>query len=339
MAYIAMVHDIAGVAPVQARILREAGHEVDEIRLPDFGARWGWWAKALTFPIRLLFYIPTIVRLRRRGYDVIHIHWVPRGVVGLLAQRPFLIQAHGSDLHKEIDVPALFTLNRWVLERARIIFYVTPNLAAFIRRFDEKLRYLPNPINVAAIADAPRPPFRVRRVIIFMRLDPIKGVEKVFPAVERLAGMVELTALAWGPLAAEYRARYEGLVQFVEPVPHDRIGDFLDQFDLVVGQMEQGALGLSEVEAMAAGKPVICGIDRSFYYSKDKPPVVFSGNPDELVEQIEALKDDTKRLANLSHEGREWVRRNHGYERHLQLLEEAYFGERAPLASRTPIAM
>lgn len=334
-----MVHDVAGVAPVQARILREAGHEVDEISLPDFGARWGWWAKALSFPIRLLLYIPTVLRLRRGRYDVIHIHWVPRGIAGLLCGRPFLIQAHGSDLHKEIDVPGLFTLNRWVLERARIIFYVTPNLAAYIRRFEEKLRYLPNPVNVAAIADAPRPPHQVRRVIVFMRLDPIKGAEKVFPAAERLAREVELTALAWGPLADEYCARYGGLVRFVDPVPHEMIGRFLQQFDLVIGQMEQGALGLSEIEAMAAGKPLVCGIDRSFYYSKDKPPVVYSGDPDQLVEQIEALKDDSKRLANLSHEGREWVRRNHGYDRHLRLLEDAYFGEPAARASRRPIAI
>ena len=56
--------------------------------------------------------------------------------------------------------------------------------------------------------------------------------------------------------------------------------------------------------------------------------MVFAGDPDELVEQVIALKDDSRRLANLSHEGREWVRRNHGYERHLELLEEAYFGTR-----------
>jgi glycosyltransferase involved in cell wall biosynthesis len=174
--------------------------------------------------------------------------------------------------------------------------------------------------------------------VIFMRLDPVKGVDRVFPAVERLAAMgIELTALKWGPLTDEYVRRYSSAVRFVDPVPHDRIGAFLSSFDLVIGQMEQGALGLSELEAMATGRPLISGIDRS-QYPGDKPPVVSSYDPDELVAQIERLKDDSRRLDNLYREGRAWVSRNHGVERHLELLESAYFGAPAR-ASGTPIAI
>ena len=326
MARIALVHDIAGVAQAQAEILRSAGHDVDHVHLPDFGTRWPFLAKALTLPIRILLYLPTVLRLRRGRYDVIHIHWVPRGLIGLMSGRPFLIQAHGSDIHLEINTPGLFNLNRRVLEDARAIFYVTPNLKPYLHRFADKLRYLPNPVNMRTPAGAPPAPERVRRIVIFMRPDPFKGVDKVFPAVEQLSADFELTAVAWGPLTDDYRSRYGRFVRFVDPVPHEKIDGFLERFDLVIGQMEQGALGLSEIEAMAAGRPVISGIDRSLYYSGDKPPVVFSGDPDQLVEQVGALRDDTKRLANLSREGREWVRRNHGYERHLQLLESAYFG-------------
>ena len=337
MARIALVHDVAGVAAVQAEILRRAGHDVDHIRLPDFGARWHWLAKALSLPLRVVMYLPAVTKLRGGRYDVIHIHWVPRGLVGLMSGRPFLIQAHGSDLHKEINTPGLFSLNRRVLEDARVIFYVTPNLEPFVHRFARKLCYLPNPVNVPLAAGSARPPHTVRRILIFTRLDPVKGIEKVFPATERLSRTFELTALGWGPLAEEYRDRYGRFVRFVDPVPHDQVGQFLEQFDLVVGQMEQGALGLSEVEAMAAGRPLITGVDRSLYLG-DKPPVVFSGSPDQLIEQVEALHDDTKRLANLSREGREWVRRNHGFERHLELLERAYFGDPAR-EPEMPIAM
>lgn len=326
MARIALVHDVAGVAETQAEILRSAGHQVDHVRLPDFGPNWPWWAKALTFPVRLLLYIPTIRRLRREPYDVIHIHWVPRGIVGLLVGKPFLVQAHGSDLHSHLHTPGLYELCSRVLDRAARIFYVTPNLETFIHRFADKSFYLPNPVDVNRVSVAPKPPRRVERVLIFARLDPVKGVDRVFPSVERLASMgIELTALKWGPLTDDYIQRYAGVVSFVEPVTHSDIGRFLERFDIVVGQMEQGALGLSELEAMAAGRPLISGIDRSMYPG-DKPPVVSASSPDELVEQMMSLKEDGKRLANLSHEGREWVRRNHGFDRHLQLLEMAYFG-------------
>jgi len=279
-----------------------------------------------------------VLKLRRGRYDVIHIHWVPRGIVGLLAGKPFLIQAHGSDLHVELRAPGVFRLNRRVLREASRIFYVTPNLERYVRSFGDKLMYLPNPINVRALAAAPETPRRVRRIAVFMRLDPVKGVDRVFPAVRRLAAEgIEVTALAWGPLLPKFTVRYEDVVHFVEPVPHAEVGRFLEQFDLVVGQMDQGALGLSELEAMAAGRPLISGINRDLYPG-DKPPVVSSYSADELVEQIGRLKDDSPRLENLSREGRAWVRRNHGYERHLHLLESAYFGEAARV-SEMSIAM
>lgn len=335
MARIALVHDVAGVAATQAEILRAAGHEVDQIRMPEFGTRWSWLAKALTMPIRLALYLPVALRLRRGRYDVIHIHWIPRGIVGLIARKPFLIQAHGSDVHKQVDTPGVFQLNRRVLEEARTILYVTPNLEEFMHRFQGKLLYLPNPIRVRDGSAAA--PTSVRSVVIFMRLDPVKGVRHVFPAVRHLAASMEVTALAWGPLADVLMHRYGDVVRFVPPVPHDEVGRFLEGFDLVVGQMEQGALGLSELEAMAAGRPLISGIDRNLYPG-DKPPVVSSYSADELIAQIERLREDSRRLENLSREGRAWVRRNHGFERHLQLLEQAYFGAPAR-ESEIPIAM
>jgi glycosyl transferase family 4 len=149
-------------------------------------------------PVPPLMYLPTVWRLRREPYDVIHMHWVSRGIVGLLSGKPFSIQAHVSDLHQNIHTPGMFRLSRRVLQRTRVIFHVTPNLRSYIRRFTDKLYYLPNPIRVRAMTDAPRAPEQVRKVIIFMRLDPVKGVDRVFPATERLASEMEVTALRWG---------------------------------------------------------------------------------------------------------------------------------------------
>src|SRR5439155_20474346 len=100
--------------------------------------------------------------------------------------KPFLIQAHGSDLHVEINTPGLFRLNRRVLEQARTIFYVTPNLEPYIHRFDGKVCYLPNPINLRALADSPRAPKRVRSIVSFMRRAPVKGAQPALPPGRRL---------------------------------------------------------------------------------------------------------------------------------------------------------
>jgi glycosyltransferase involved in cell wall biosynthesis len=325
VARIALVHDIAGVAAVQAEILRRAGHQVDQIALPEWGAAWRWPLKAFALPVRVAGYVPDIGRLRSGRYDVVHIHWLAQGIVGILAGLEFFAQAHGSDLHLNMNNPAYRRITRAVLRRAKSVFYVTPNLRRYLRGFEAKLRYLPNPIDVDAIAPASSTPTRVSRVLIFSRIDPVKGVDLIFPAAERLSELAEVTAPDWGPLKDQYIARYGKWVNFAPLVPHAEIGAFVQRFDVVVGQMRQGILSLSEIEAMAARRPVITGIDRTLY-EEDQPPVIDAGGPDDIVAAVARLRDDPRELARLGEEGRAWVRRNHSYERHLRVLEGAYFG-------------
>ena len=326
MARIALVHDIAGVAAIQAGILRRAGHEVDQIALPEWGAAWRWPAKAFSLPVRVAAYAPEIGRLRSGRYDVVHIHWLAQGIVGILAGGQFFAQAHGSDLHLNMNNAAYRRVTRAVLRRAKAVFYVTPNLRAFMRDFDSKLRFLPNPVDVDTIAPSAAGRPQVTRALIFTRIDPVKGVDRIFPAAERLSRIVQVTAPDWGPLKDDYMARYGRWVEFAPHVPHSDIGAFVQRFDVVVGQMRQGILSLSEIEAMAAARPVVTGIDRSLY-TDDQPPVIDANGPDEIVAAVERLKADPREAARLGDEGRAWVRRNHSYERHLKVLEETYFGE------------
>lgn len=313
------------MAAVQAELLRSAGHEVDQISLPVVGAAWKWPAKGLALPLRLLAYWPAALRLRRGRYDVIHIHWLTHGIVGVMARRPFLAQAHGSDLHRNLRSWIYRRVTQSVLEHARVVFYVTPNLRRYLETYAEKLVLLPNPVEMRGVANPGHAPTGVSRVVVFTRLDPVKGVDQIFPAVERLSGSVEVTAIDWGPLARDYARRYGTAVRFVKRFPHGEIGDFLRQFDLVIGQMRQGILSLMEIEALAAGRPLITAVDWSLYPT-DPPPVVWAMGQDAIVRAIETLKTDAVQLERLSQEGPQWAARNHGYAHHLQLLEAAYFG-------------
>jgi glycosyltransferase involved in cell wall biosynthesis len=326
LARIALVHDIAGVAAVQAELLRKAGHEVDEIDLPAVGAGWSWPAKALALPFRFAAYLPAANRLRRGKYDVVHIHWLSQGVVGLLARRSFFVQAHGSDLHLNLRNAVYRRVTASVLKRARKIFYVTPNLLSFLGDYSDKAIYLPNPVDLRGVAVPLPAPKEVARVVIFTRLDPVKGVEHIFPAAERLrANGLEITALDWGPLARDYVRKYGQSVRFVKTVPHPTVGSFLSEFDVVIGQMRQGILSLMEIEALAAGRPLVTAVNWELY-PDDPPPVLHAGTADEIASVVTSLKANPSELARLSREGREWAVRNHSYAHHLQLLEASYFG-------------
>jgi glycosyltransferase involved in cell wall biosynthesis len=326
VARIALVHDVAGVAKVQAELLRTAGHEVDQIELPDLGASWRWPAKSVALPFRFAAYLPTINRLRRGRYDVIHIHWLTHGIAGALSGRPFFVQAHGSDLHLNLGNPVYRRITASVLERAKTVFYVTPNLRAFLNSYEDKLVYLPNPVDLRGVAvGSSLAPREVGKVMIFTRLDPVKGVDRIFPAVEQLSRSVQLTAFDWGPLAREYVRRYRDFVRFVKPIPHGEIGTFLQQFDLVIGQMRQGILSLMEIEALAAGRPLVTALD-STLYEQDPPPVMAASDPDAILAVVEKVRNDPDLLAKLSTDGRAWALRNHSFAHHLELLESAYFG-------------
>lgn len=323
MARIALVHDVAGIAAVQARLLRSAGHEVDEIALPAIGAGWRWPMKAAALPIRLLAYLPTIRHVRNGGYDVVHIHWLTNGIVGLLAGRPFFVQAHGSDLHLNLRNPVYRVLTRRVLRGASKIFYVTPNLRPYLAAYEDRLVYLPNPVDMRGVGPEHEPPGAVEKIVVFTRLDPVKGVERIFPVVERLSRTVEVTALEWGPLARAYVRRYARWVRFVKRVPHDEIGAFLSQFDVVIGQMRQGILSLMEIEALGTGRPLITAVDWSLYQD-DPPPVVGVSGEAEIADAVEGLRAHPERLAEMARQGRDWAFRNHSYAHHLELLQSAY---------------
>jgi glycosyltransferase involved in cell wall biosynthesis len=324
MARIALVHDVAGVALMQAKLLRGAGHEVDQIPLPAWGASWRWPAKAFALPVRLAAYAPVARRLRRARYDVVHIHYLSHGIVGVLARRPFFAQAHGSDLHVNLRSGVYRAVTRSVVENAKAVFYVTPNLPAYLDGYRAKLIHLPNPVEAGPVA-AP-PPAAVKRALIFTRLHPVKGVEQIFQAVERLHAMgIRLTGLEYGPLAPRYVREYARWVDLVRPIPHSNVADFLAGFDLVIGQMRQGVLGLMEIEALAAGRPLITALDEALY-AGDPPPLVRATSPDEIVAAVEGLRNDSGELARLSASGREWAIRNHSPARHLDLLLTAYFG-------------
>ncbi len=319
-----MVHDVAGVAGVQAKLLRSAGHDVDQISLPQTGASWRWPAKGIALPFRVAAYKPAIDRLRVGKYDVIHIHWLTQGIVGELAGRSFFVQAHGSDAHLNADNPIYRPITRSVLKRAEAVFYVTPDLRALLKDAEGKLLYLPNPVDVKALAPKAVPE-RVERMLIFTRLDPVKGVDRIFPAVERLARVVEVTALDWGPLSRAYSQAYGRWVRFIPVVPHPEIGPFLEQFDVVIGQMKQGSLGLSEIESLASGRPVITGIDWELYRD-DPPPVIQASSPDAIIEAVEQLRQGRLEIGSLANAAMAWAERNHGLEHHLELLEAGYFG-------------
>jgi glycosyltransferase involved in cell wall biosynthesis len=94
------------------------------------------------------------------------------------------------------------------------------------------------------------------------RLMAHKGVLTVLEAVVRAGDRVTLTLAGSGPLEAEVDARIAALrltgrVRRLAPVPTDEVAGLLHEHDLLVHASHRETFGMTVVEAVATGTPVL----------------------------------------------------------------------------------
>ena len=107
---------------------------------------------------------------------------------------------------------------------------------------------------------------------------------------------------------------YDLELDLVEGVPNDEAKRRYGQADIVFAQCLAGWIGYTELEAMAAGKPVIGYLrDPSYLEHTEGCPLV-SATPETLEHELEALVDDAARREELGRRGREYVEREWSYD-------------------------
>jgi hypothetical protein len=91
--------------------------------------------------------------------------------------------------------------------------------------------------------------------------------------------------------------------------------------DLVLGQFGVGAVGISELEALACAKPVCCRFDFDHVYG-EPTPFLTARSVQESVEAIERARSDRASVAARGRRGREWVVRHHSIQAASRALAE-----------------
>lgn len=143
-----------------------------------------------------------------------------------------------------------------------------------------KVHVVPNAVAVEAIPARPRPVTALRRWLYVGRLLPHKGVDRlleVFAVCAREDPALRLTLLGDGPGAPQLAARaaelgVRGRVRLAGPVSHDQVAQQLHEHDVLVHLSEIETFGMTVVEAVAAGLPVL---------------VTRCGGPEETLQGIE----------------------------------------------------
>ncbi len=205
----------------------------------------------------------------------VHVHvGMPTGyaVAGLLPkQARMVLTEHATYLGKVFKVPAARDMYAEAMARSSAVTAVSEFLARSIRvvvpEQAHKVHSVPNVVPLQDIPFRQRPAGPLRRWLYVGRLVPAKGVERLVRAFAQAAaapgaGDMHLTLVGEGParehlveLATELGVRAR--VDLLGAVPPDRVPVLMGEADVLVHLAHLETFGLTMVEAVANGLPVV----------------------------------------------------------------------------------
>lgn len=173
-----------------------------------------------------------------------------------------------------------------------------------------KLEVLPNAVALERIPMRPEPVRDLRRWLYVGRLLEHKGVERLvesFAVCAREDPALELTLLGDGRLRDRLRERAADLgvaarVHLPGPVPHHEVVDQLHSHDLLVHLSDYETFGMTIVESVAAGTPVLvtrCGGPEETMAGLEGvagATVGLDGGVEEVVDAFRALRREAATL-------------------------------------------
>ncbi len=192
----------------------------------------------------------------------------------------------------------------------------------------------------AAIDERPFCPGGVRRVLMVAKYMPRKNHLLLVRALHALAGRFEISLeLVGGGGRSEYERAREEVAAYVRehrldwvtlrpPMPYARLQEHMRGFDLFVLPSRNEAVGVSLLEAMGKGLPVVCSSTtgaRDYVEDRGNGRIFESDSLDDLRLTLEELLAGPERLREMGRRSLELVRTVHSPEaflrRFLPLIE------------------
>jgi glycosyltransferase involved in cell wall biosynthesis len=222
--------------------------------------------------------------LARSSADVLMVHEPSLLAAASMFARPSIAEQFGarivwwhSDIHRQrVLAPVYGPVFRRLLDRADRIIVATPHhvsSSATLQPYTEKVDIVPYGVRLSDFVVDPERAARVRglrsgtpddalRIVAVGRLVPYKGHRLLLDAVRGLPGVV-VTIVGSGPLLADLQAHESvrrGQARIVPSLTREAMIDQLHASDIFAFPSIHvtEAFGISQVEAMACGKPVVC---------------------------------------------------------------------------------
>ena len=251
-----------------AVVLDSAEGELTRVAVPcPAGADYGMYAEAQVEALRAA--LPT----GRIEAPLVHAHTgFMAGVVATRLARPdarIVVTEHATFLPKVFRQPGALRRYADMLARVDVVLcvgrYLYDQLSEYFPEHAGKLRIVPNAIDFDRFAVRPEPPHEPLRWLYVGRLMAHKGVLTLVDGFARIAAedpRVTLTLVGSGPLedALDERIAHLGLRERIvrrPPVPPDEVTSLMHGHDLLVHASRLETFGITVVEAIATGTPVL----------------------------------------------------------------------------------
>jgi len=338
-----------------ARHLAKRGHQVHVITsldegLPIESLEQGFYVHRIRFPrVRILptvvFWLKALLQLRRLKPDIVHGQNIMMGEGGFLAKKllkkPYVVYGRGGDIYR----PWLFKklISKLVLRNADAVIALTRGMKTEMQKICSRdIFVVPNGIDLERFDNLPRDEMRGKlqakaddRLIIFVgRFRPEKGVTYLIEAmaiVSQRDQSARLLLVGEGPEEDDLRQLVEQLnlgdvVNFVGQVSHERVPEYMAASDIFVLPSLSESFGIVNLEAMAAGLPVVAskvGGVPEIIQEGENGFLVEPGNPQQIAERVLLLLRNVKLRERISRNNTEKAR-GYTWERVVDRLEEIY---------------
>jgi glycosyltransferase involved in cell wall biosynthesis len=236
-------------------------------------------------PLRSSRKLASYLRKEAHRFDIIHAHSLHTLIPYLTLRsiersenRGLVVMGHYSGKGSTFISNQLLTLYRHLIKK----YWLSVDAAICVSHFEatmlkrhfrvpgEKVVVIANGVELDQIRSSTSFPGQGKRILIASRIEKYKNIQLAVEAMKHLDRDVRLFILGDGPYRSEVEKlidRYElgDRVRIIGFIPHEEVYRWYKSCDLIINLSSLECFGLTVLEGLAAGKPVLVNDETSLH--------------------------------------------------------------------------